>query len=624
MRQVTTPIGEHGFLSDCHTAALTTPDGSITWLCTPQFDGSAFLSGLLDLERGGEWTLEVQGAHPQGRSYVDDSLVLRTVWRGEDVEAVGYDLLAVRGSKEGTGLYREGFLVRILECRSGSASIRSRLRARPDFGRSPASWQHVHGALKEASGPLLSGSHTLGFLENGDPEFRAEISEGESVVLALDYLNGQRRVGPGKGRALLDKTLEAWRSWSERTHYDGVGATHVRRSALVLRGLLHEESGGLIAAPTTSLPERPGGTRNWDYRYVWHRDAALVVLAFLRLGHEEEAGAYLRFLLRVCGRPIGWIPPVETVDEQQPPEEETLDHLAGYGGARPVRIGNDAYPQHQLDVYGHILDAALSYEEATGGLDQGDLEQLDSVVESVRELWREPDEGLWEVRSGQRHWTNSKLYAWACLDRGIQLAQLTGRKEKVPLERWREEAREIREDILAHGYDSDTGSFVQSYGATNVDGSLLRIPLLGFLEGNDPRVLRTLERVEAELGEGDGLIHRYDPEETDDGINTPEGAFLLCSFDMVSALVLAGEIEEARRRFEYLCGSTGELGLQAEEMTSEGEQLGNFPQAFTQLALIEAAVNLDAAGDTEALHRWARNRSAGRKRSQHRKEANDE
>ena len=607
MTRETTPIGEHGFLSDCHTAALTTPDGAITWLCTPRFDGPAFLSGILDPERGGEWTLQLQGASPQRRSYVGDSLVLETVWRGEDVEVVGHDLLAVRRSKEGT-LRRDGLLLRILECRSGSTSVRSRLRARPDFGRVQASWEHVDGALKERSGPLLSGTHALGFIEDGDPEFRAEISEGETLVLALDYLEGQRRIDLGQGAALLRETLDAWGDWSARTHYDGVGAPHVRRSALVLRGLLHEESGGLIAAPTTSLPEDPGGVRNWDYRYVWHRDAALVVLAFLRLGHKEEAGMYLRFLLRMCGRPTGWIPPVETVGEEPPPREVELDHLAGYGGARPVRTGNEAYAQHQLDVYGHILDAALSYQEATGGLGPDDLAQLDSVVETARELWREPDSGPWEVRSKPRHWTNSKLYAWACLDRAVQLARLTGREDRVPLEAWREEAETIREDILAHGQDG-TGSFVQSYGSPNVDGSLLRIPLLGFLEGTDPRVLRTLERVESELGEGDGLIYRYEPEETDDGIGTPEGAFLLCSFDMVSALVLAGRTEEAGRRFHHLCQSTGELGLHAEEMTPEGDQLGNFPQAFTQLALIEAAVNLDVAGDTEALHQWARNRA---------------
>jgi GH15 family glucan-1,4-alpha-glucosidase len=605
-----TTIGDHAFLSDCHTAALTTPESSVTWFCVPRFDGPALLAGVLDSERGGEWTLRVRGAGLAARSYADDSLVLETLWRGPDVEVLVRDLLALGRPGPGEGLRREGVLLRLLECRSGSASVCSRLRARPDFGRVPPSWEHVDGGLREASGPLLSGTPSPRLAETGDPEFHVELSEGESAVLALDYLRGERRFGLEEGDALLRQTLDAWRAWSSRTEYRGAGAEHVRRSATVLRGLLHEESGALVAAPTTSLPEWPRGPRNWDYRYVWHRDAALVVLAFLRLGHAEEAGSYLRFLLRMCGRPITWIPPVQAVDEKPPPKEETLDHLAGHGGARPVRIGNAAYAQHQLDVYGHILDAALCYQEATGDLEPDELSQLDSVVEAARELWHRPDEGLWEVRSAPRHWTNSKLYAWVCLDRAVQLAETTGREHEVPLRAWREEARLIRDHILRHGYDPASGSFVQSFGATNVDGALLQLPLLGFLPGDDPRVLRTLERIDTELGQDGWLVHRYDPEETDDGVGTPEGAFLLCSFDLVSALVLADRSEEAARRFERLCAGSGELGLLAEEMAPDGTQLGNFPQAFTHLALIEAAVNLDGAGDREALHAWARDRAA--------------
>lgn len=614
MAQETARIGDHGFLSDCHTAALTTPDGTVDWMCVPRFDGAAFVSGILDPGRGGGWTLEVEGASPVVRAYADDTLVLETVWRGTGVEVVVHDLLAVRRSdRDGGGLYREGFLLRVVHCRSGRAAVRSRLRARPGFGRSAPAWEHVDGALREASGPLLSGVPAPGLAADGDPEYRVELAEGDSAVFALDYLHGDRRVGLGKGRALLRETLDAWREWSGRTDYQGVGATHVRRSALTLRGLLHEESGALVAAPTASLPEWPGGARNWDYRYVWHRDAALVVLAFLRLGHAEEAGRYLRFLLRMCGKPIDWIPPVQAVDEEPPPAEENLDHLAGYSGSRPVRVGNDAYSQYQLDVYGHILDAALSYETATGGLREEDVEQLVSVVDSVCELWREPDAGIWEVRSGPRHWTNSKIYAWVCLDRGIQLLTESGTRVQAPLDEWREELEAIREEVLDHGYDPVTGSFTQSYGSANVDGSLLRIPLLGFLDGTDPRVTRTLERVDAELGDG-SLVHRYGPRETGDGLGTPEGAFLLCSFDMVSALVLAGRTDEARGRFEELCGRSGDLGLQAEQMAADGTMLGNFPQAFTHLALIEAAVNLDGATDREALHTWVHGRSDDRTR----------
>ncbi|MFD6952096.1 glycosyl hydrolase [Nocardiopsis sp. TSRI0078] len=608
-------IGEHGFLSDCHTAVLITPDGTIDWMCVPRFDGAALFSGLLDA-RGGGWTMEVEGASPRGRAYVDDTLVLETLWRGPDVEVAVRDLLAVR-RRGRSGLYREGVLLRVVECRSGGTAVRSRLDARPDFGRAAPGWERLDGALRESSGMLLSGTHAPELAEDGVPEYRVELAEGDTAVFALDYLDGEHRVGPGEASRLLRRTLEAWRDWAGRIGYQGVGAAQVRRSALTLRGLLYEETGALVAAPTTSLPESPGGPRNWDYRYVWHRDAALVVLAFLRLGHSEEAGHYLRFLLSMCKSPIDWIPPVQAVDEAPPPREETLDHLDGYDGSRPVRVGNGAYAQHQLDVYGHILDAALSYEAATGRLRREDLEQLASVVESVRKLWREPDEGIWEVRSGTRHWVHSKVYAWVCLDRGIQLFSESGKGVDAPLGEWCREREAVREEILDRGIDPATGSFTQAYGSTNVDGSLLRIPLLGFLDGTDPRVLKTLERVDDRLGVDGRLVRRYDPERTDDGINTPEGAFLLCSFDMVSALVLAGRTDEARERFEGLCGRAGDLGLHAEEMAADGTMLGNFPQAFTHLALIEAAVNLDGATDREALHDWVRGRSGsgvGRRR----------
>lgn len=606
----TARIGDHGFLSDCHTAALVTPDGTVDWMCVPRFDGASFFGGILDSERGGSWTIEVQGASPVERAYVGDTLVLETLWRGTDVEVAVRDLLAVRPSGEdGAGLYREGLLLRVVECRSGGTSVRSRVDARPDYGRTPPVWRHVDGGLLEESGPLLSGVPAPHLDEDGVPEYRVELSEGDTAVFALDYLHGERRIGQGEASRSLRRSLDAWRSWSDRTDYQGVGATHVRRSALTMRGLLFEESGALIAAPTTSLPEWPGGPRNWDYRYVWHRDAALVVLAFLRLGHAEEAGHYLRFLLRMCGNPIGGIPPVQAVDESPPPEEETLDHLTGHQGSTPVRVGNEAYGQHQLDVYGHILDAALSYEIATGALQDADIDQLASVVDSACGLWREPDAGIWEVRSELRHWTHSKLYAWLCLDRGIRLVTERGREGDFPVEKWREEREAVREEILERGYDHERGSFRQAYGSPDVDGSLLRIPLLGFLDGDEPRVLATLERVDAELGDGGHLVHRYDPERTDDGLGTPEGAFLLCSFDMASALVLAGREEEARERFEALCGYAGDLGLLAEEMDADGTMLGNFPQAFTHLALIEAAVNLDQAGDTEALHAWVNGRA---------------
>ncbi|MEU0490954.1 glycoside hydrolase family 15 protein [Nocardiopsis sp. NPDC006139] len=612
MNRMTTDIGDHAFLSDCHTAALVGADGAVVWMCAPAFDGPAFLAGLLDPERGGRWTMEVADARPAERSYLDDSLVLESVWRGEDTEVAVLDLLALRRNGKGADLFREGLLLRMVECRSGAAAVRSRLSVRPDFGRGSPAWEQRGEHLAEtSSGLLLSGGPALRVGEDGDVEWRAELSAGERALMCLDYLHGERAVGEEEGRALLEETLAAWRAWAGRSDYRGVGAEHVDRSLLVLRGLLHEETGALISAPTTSLPEWPGGERNWDYRYVWHRDAPLVVLTFMRLGHIEEAEQYLRFLLSACGEPRGWIQPVQTVRGTPPPKEEELTHLSGHLGSRPVRVGNDAHGQHQLDVYGHILDAALYYHQVTGRLSEEDFARLVSVATVAADVWREPDEGIWEVRGERRHWTNSKVYAWVCLDRAIRLARLTGREDEVPEERWAAERDAIRAEVLRRGYDPETGSFIRYYGSSRVDGSLLRLPLLGFLEGDDPRVLGTLARVDEELGEAGFLVHRYDPAETDDGLESPEGAFLLCSYDMVSALALAGREEEARRRFEELCGRAGPLGLQAEEMASDGSMLGNFPQSFTHLALIEAAMNLEYADNTDALHAWADRRGPG-------------
>ncbi|MFP8963814.1 glycoside hydrolase family 15 protein [Streptomyces nanhaiensis] len=375
----------------------------------------------------------------------------------------------------------------------------------------------------------------------------------------------------------------------------------------------------LVAAPTTSLPEWPGGERNRDYRYMWHRDAALVVLVLVRLGHRAEAGACLRGLLRHCTASRGVLTPVPDIDGRTDSTERTLDHLEGYRGSRPVRVGNAAHEQRQLDVYGQVLDAVLVFQQVTAGsgdgsgagagLDEDERATVYGVADTACGLWREPDHGIWEIRGEPRHWTTSKLYLWVCLDRGIRLAEPTGDPGQ-PLEKWRAQRDELRESILTHGYDDGVGAFVQSYGSRNLDASLLRIPLLGFLPGRDPRVLSTLDAIAQGLGEGP-LVHRYDPRATADGIDDPEGGFLLCSFDMVSALVLAGGMDEARERFESLCARAGRFGLSAEEQAADGTMLGNYPQAFTHLALIEAAMNLEDAGREDSLHAWATRGASG-------------
>ncbi|KOX13993.1 glycoside hydrolase family 15 protein [Nocardiopsis sp. NRRL B-16309] len=605
-------IGGHAFLSDCATAALVAPDGTVDWMCAPRFDSPSLFAGILDSHRGGGWHLEVEGARPVERRYLDGTLALETRWEGAGTSAVVTDLLAVRHS--GPSLRSEGVLVRLVRCVSGLATVVSRVAAAPDYARRGADWRpDGHGLLRERSGPLLWGTGVPRTGADGAVEYRHEISEGGTAAFALDYLGESGVTDTAGCEALVERTLESWRAWSDRTRYDGAGAQHVRRSAIVLRGLLHEESGGLIAAPTTSLPEWPGEARNWDYRYVWHRDAALAVLAFLRLGHEAEARGYLDYLLRTFRRTPQRLGPVHTVDGELPPEEEELDHLDGHVGTGPVRIGNGARGQNQIDVYGHVLDAALSYQHAVGDLTEQDLHGLWRIATAARGLRPCRGHGPWESRGEPRHWTTSRVYLWVCLDRAVQLAELTGHRDPPPVDAWREEARSLHAEILEQGVDPGSGAFMQSYGSDRVDGSLTRVPLVGFLSGRDPRVLRTLERLDAELGvEGAGdLLQRYHPIHTRDGLETDEGAFLLCSFDMVSALVLAGRVDDAQRRFERLCERGGPLGLLSEEMDAHGTMLGNFPQAFSHLAQINAAINLDSAGDVEALREWARRRSGG-------------
>ncbi|REF00079.1 glycoside hydrolase family 15 protein [Thermomonospora umbrina] len=603
----TPPIDRYAFLSDCRTAALIGPDGAVEWLCTPRFDGPAVFNRILDRRVGGAWELEIEGAPEPSQSYVDTTLVLESRWSCPSGTAVCHDFLAARSPDEGDerGIIPTGVLVRRVQCEKGRVQVRTRVKATPDHARRDAHWTRSDAGFTEHHAGLSLSGTPLSL--HGEDLFGSwALTEGETTTLLLGYEGPPVPSDPEVAERMLQETLAAWRDWSSRYVYDGFAAEEVRRSAVVLRGLMHSESGALIAAPTTSLPEWPGGERNWDYRYAWHRDAALVVLVLMRLGHSEEAGRYLRFLLENCLLSDGRLEPMLTLDGGTRVAEEPLPHLSGYANSRPVRIGNEAFEQHQLDVYGQVLDAALAFQQATGGLTDGELGEVFQIVETARGLWREPDDGIWEVRNRPRHWTSSKLYAWVCLDRGIRLAGLTGASSHLPLDDWRSDREAMRTEILSVGYDEERGAFVQSYGDTALDASLLRLSLLDFLEGDDPRVVSTLQRIDEELGTDGLLVHRYDPGATGDGLGGVEGGFLLCAFDMVSALVLAGRVGEALRRFEGLCRCGGGLGLFAEEMSAGGVMLGNHPQAFTHLALIEAAMNLDAAGGGEALHAWAR------------------
>jgi alpha,alpha-trehalase len=592
------PIDSYAFLSDAHTAALLGPEGAVEWLCAPRFDGPSVFARLLDRERGGAFELTVEGAPAPRRRYVEDTLVLESHFDTGAGSARVLDFLALDAEgPHGPGqVDPHHVLVRLVRCDRGEVHVAARIDARPDYGRQPASWSERDGFLvADVPGSRVWASCDRGLsLQPGGPGASFLLREGEAAALTLRYAGEPTQpISLVRADELLQTTLQSWRAWSERLQYEGVARELVLRSALVLKGLVYHASGALLAAPTTSLPELIGTGRNWDYRYTWLRDATLTLLALMQLGYEHEACDYMNFLLAECAR-CGDEPHLMMgIDSEHDMVESTLEHLEGYACSRPVRIGNGAHEQFQLGTYGGVLGAALIYEQRTGALSAEHWRLLRALVDFTVQHWREPDSGIWEVRSETRHFTHSKVMAWVCVDRGIELAELL-EADDAPLESWRRTREEIRADVLEHGYDSARGAFVQSYGDTALDASALRFPLVGFIAGDDPCMTSTIERVIEELEGAEGLVYRYDQERVDDGLHGGEGAFAICSFWLVSALVRAGRIEEAERRFGALTGRASELGLYAEELAPEG-MLGNYPQAFTHLALIQAAADLSTA-----------------------------
>lgn len=606
------PISSLAFLSDMHTAALLGPDGAVEWMCVPRFDGGSVFARLLDRDRGGAFILDIEDAGEPARRYLGDTLVVESRFESPTGVAVVDDFLAVSSTTGGNELAAAHVLVRTVRCESGSVTMRALVDARPGYGRERARWERKSPNLWQTAEPRLWLSTTVP-LESDDHTVSAtaELTAGDVVAFALGYTGaGARPIDVAAAEDLLEKTRDAWQRWSSHCPYGGFAREQVIRSAVVLRGLAFDETGALLAAPTTSLPEWIGGGRNWDYRFTWHRDASLLVLALFRLGHAELGRRYAEFLFALDPVRRGTLSPMAGIGGELASNERTLDHLDGYACSRPVRVGNEAFDQVQFESYGHVLDAAYVYYRLTGEMAGESWPVLRRLVTTIGQRWREPDHGIWEMRGEKRHNTYSKVMAWVCVDRGIRLAERLSEAGAAQIDEgevddWRKTRDEIKREVLERGYSAERGAFVQVYDGTALDAALLHIPLFGFLPGDDPRVVSTIDRVIEGLGDGDALIHRYDLDEVDDGLDGPEGAFLLCSFDLVSALVLAGRAEEAERRFERLLEYAGPLGLFAEEARADGEALGNYPQAFAHLALIQAALNLDAAGDEDALHAFA-------------------
>jgi GH15 family glucan-1,4-alpha-glucosidase len=580
-------IEDYALISDRLAAALVGRDGSIDWLCVPRFDSDACFAALLGDESNGHWRLGPrESTQCSTRRYLDDTLILESRWDSPSGSVRVTDFMPERGEAPD--------VVRIVEGLSGRVEMRSELRLRFGYGDVVPWVRHLDGMLAAVAGPdavwLASDvpHHGRGFASYAD--FVVEAGDTVNFVLTW-HPSHQRRPTSVDPQLALDETRRFWESWAQSCTYDGPYRDAVVRSLITLKGLTYEPTGGIIAAATTSLPEEIGGERNWDYRYCWLRDASFTLQAFGKTGFREEARAWREWLLRaIAGSPERLQILYGVAGERRVPEQE-LPWLAGYEGSQPVRIGNGAVDQLQLDVYGEVMDTlwlARHYDmdptEDAWRLQRGLMNYLESA-------WEEPDEGLWEVRGGRQHFVHSKVLAWVAADRATRTLEswpdLGG-----PVERYRALRGEIFDDVCAKGFDAERGTFTQYYGSRSLDAALLLVPQVGFLPATDERVRGTLRAVQRELSV-DGFVSRYDTGETVDGVRGQEGAFLACSFWLADALVLDGQVDAGRAMFERLLDLRNDVGLLAEEYdVASGRQLGNYPQAYSHLALVNSALNL--------------------------------
>jgi len=603
------PIGSYGFLSDCHTAALVSYGGSIEWLCFPRFDSPSAFAALLDREAG-HMLLKPKGVIvPIARRYEPGTLVLETTWVTDSGWVVVKDALTIAdwvpasgaaGAHQGrpqTAHESDCSLLRTMTCIDGEVEMEMECAPRFAYGAGAARWSG--GELGAATATDDDGTElalTSDFelaLEEGTARGTVRLQENQTAFCALTWSDGELGGPRSAPEALerIDSTEEFWREWLRDGKFpDHPWRIHLQRSALVLKGLTYTPTGAIVAAATTSLPETPGGERNWDYRFSWIRDSTFSLWALHTLGFDHEARDFMRFIVDVCkDHPDLQI--MYGIGHERDLEEKTLDHLSGYGGAKPVRIGNGAYDQRQNDVWGSLLDSVYVHEKALGGRAAPEGRQLIRYqVEAAIDAWPHPDQGIWESRGEPQHYVSSKLMMWVAVDRGARLARSHGFDEQAG--EWQAKAEEFKAEILDRGVRD--GVFRQHYDTDALDASLLLIPLFRFLRPDDPRVRDTVNAIAEELSEH-GLVCRYKVEETDDGLQGREGTFLICSFWLVSALSEIGERRRARELCERLLASAGWLDLYAEELDAEsGRHLGNFPQAFTHLALINAVSHVIA------------------------------
>jgi GH15 family glucan-1,4-alpha-glucosidase len=578
-------IEDYALLANLQTASLVHRGGSIDWCCFPRFDSDAVFTAILGRREHGRWLIAPEAPAEPRRRYRGHSLVLETEWKTSEGRIRINDFMPPRG--------QAAQIVRIIEGLSGRVSVRSELVLRFGYGRIVPSVRRLEDAQVATAGPDAIVLHTTAPIsrENTTTVSTFEVGAGERVPFALTWFPSHARV-PAVVDAdeALRQTEVFWREWSSRCGYEGPYRDAVLQSLIVLKGLTYRPTGAIVAAPTTSLPESPGGERNWDYRYCWLRDATLTLLALVNSGYRAEASEWRDWLLRAAAGDPDQIQIMYGVGGERRLPEWVADWLPGFEGSRPVRIGNAAAEQTQLDVYGEVTDALYQARVHNVGASLPAWELGRHVLGLLEQRWREPDEGIWEVRGQRRHFTHSKVMAWAAFDRGIKLCEEFGREG--PLERWRAIRGEIHAQVCRHAWNHQLGSFTQFYGGSQLDASLLLLPQVGFLPPEDPRVRGTLAAVQSQLL-AEGFLLRYRTEQTIDGLPAGEGAFLPCSFWLVDALVLDGRHDEATELFERLLGVRNDLGLLAEEYDpAEQRLLGNFPQAFSHIALVNSALTL--------------------------------
>ncbi|MCH7760337.1 glycoside hydrolase family 15 protein [candidate division TA06 bacterium] len=596
MTKKTNNIEDHGIIGDLHSAALVGINGSIDWYCYPHFNSPSIFAALLDDAKGGQFQICPAKNATHKQLYLPDTNVLITRFLSPDGVGELTDFMPVGEEKEGVRQHR---LIRRVSVVRGEMSFHLHCHPAFDYARGKHTLKLTEGgAVFHHSDLLLALVSRIPLQREGEGvNATFTLKEGEFATFVLQEVDSQNQcktclMDDKEVEKIFCKTVDYWREWIGRSQYKGRWRERVNRSALVLKLLTFQPTGAIIAAPTCSLPEEIGGERNWDYRYTWIRDASFTLYALLRIGYSEEAFHFMEWLQARVGEiaPDGSLQTVYGIDGAHTLTEEVLDHLKGYKNSRPVRIGNGAYKQLQLDIYGELMDSVYLFNKYGKPISYDLWVNLRRLLNWVCDNWEQPDEGIWEVRGGKKHFVYSKMLCWVALDRGLRLAD----KRSFPADRdrWIKTRDTIYEEIMTKGWSESRQSFVQYYGSDTLDASCLLMPLVFFISPTDPRMLKTLDAIQKELV-SDSLVFRYSLKEWKDGLKGNEGTFNICTFWLVEALTRAGRLEDARLIFEKMLGYANHLGLYAEETGPNGEALGNFPQAFTHLALISAAFNLD-------------------------------